>query len=254
VRVSARATSIDPEPEPRRSGRARLYRIAALLVSTAGVVIVVISVVRGNGGPNLTPGQPVPGAVQTQALFAGIDQHGIELGDPRAPVTLVEFGDLQCAPCAQFSREVLPQIVSRYVRSGKLLLVFRAIDLLGDDSLRAAQMAVALGEQNRLFQFVSLMYENQGQANSEYVNDRYLRALATAITGANVPRALRTRGSASVHAQLRSAQQLGAHLQIASAPSFLLYRHGQPPQHLRPGKLAAASFETALQRLLGRVP
>ncbi|HEX3910273.1 MAG TPA: thioredoxin domain-containing protein [Solirubrobacteraceae bacterium] len=239
------------DPTARHRSRARLFRVAAVAVTLAGVVVALVSILEGSHDPNLSPGRPVPGATRVLAPLAGIEQQGIELGDPHAPVTLVEFGDLQSEDCARFAREELPEIVRRYVRTGRLLLVFRALDLIGPDSLRAARMALALADQSRLFQFVTLMYAHQGDENSEYVTGRYLRALSESIPGADAPEALRTGGSAAVHAQLAAAQRLGARLGVTSAPFFLLYRSGQAPSRLRAAKLDTNSLGPSLQRLLG---
>jgi protein-disulfide isomerase len=139
---------------PDSSARTRLYQLGALVVTTALVATVLIAVLSSGSTSQLAPGKPVPGAAQTLGLLAGIPQHGNTLGNPRAPVTLVEFGDLQCPSCAVFAQDALPAIVSRYVRPGRVMLVFRGLDFIGHDSERAARMAGALGEQNRLWQFV----------------------------------------------------------------------------------------------------
>ena len=249
-RVSARRP-LPPELEARRSAKARRYQLGALLLTIAGIAGVLIAILAGASTSDLRQGKPVPGAAKTLSVFSGIPQSGIELGNPRAPVTLVELGDLQCPACAQFSEEALPQIVSRYVRTGKVLLVFRALEAIGKDSLLAARMALAVGEQNRLFEFNALMYANQGLENSGYVTETYLRALAGAIPGVDVARALAARGSTAVRAELSEAKQLGLRLHIAATPSFLLYRTGAAPRRFTPGGLDAGSFATPLRRLLG---
>lgn len=248
VPAARRASS---DPAERRRARARLFGTAALLVTFAGVLVALVSVLEGTDNPHLKPGAPVPGAALALAPLAGVAQHGIELGDPRAPLTLVEFCDLQSKDCAKFARGQFPRIVRRYVRTGKLLVVYRALDLLGPDSLRAASMALALAQQRRLFQFASLMYEHQGEEDTEYVSEDYLRALSEAIPGAAVTRALRARSSAAVRAQLGAAQRLGARLGVASVPTFLLYRSDHVPARLRSATLDAGSLRSSLRRLLG---
>jgi protein-disulfide isomerase len=244
--------SAPPRDGEQRTKRARLYQIGALVVTVAGIAVVLVSILAGASTSDLRPGKPVPGAAKVLRSFAGIPQHGIELGDPRAPVTLVELGDLQCPACAQFAQGALPQLVSHYVRTGKVLLVFRALDLIGKESLLAARMALAVGEQNRLFEFAALMYANQGLENNGYVTDTYLRALAGAIPGVDVSRALNARGSAAVHAALGEAKQLGIRLHVESTPSFLLYRTGAAPRRFQPSSLDAGSFDGPLRRQLGQ--
>jgi protein-disulfide isomerase len=215
---------------PRRTStgpRRRAYQLGAALVSGLAVVAVVVAVLTSGSTSQLAPGKPVPGAGQSLALFAGIPQHGIALGSPKAPVTLVELGDLQCPICAGFATGALPTIVSRYVREGRVRIEFRGLHIIGGDSLRAAQMAAAVGEQNRLWQLIDLMYRNQGAENTGYVTDRYLAALAGAIPGVHVGLALRERNSAAVRSQLAQATALAAHWHIAATPSFLISAPGE---------------------------
>jgi protein-disulfide isomerase len=234
----------------RDTRRTRLYQLAALLVSVLAIGAVVIAVLTSGSTSQLAPGKPVPGAPQTLALFAGIPQHGIALGDPRAPVTLEEFGDLQCPVCAAYAEDALPSIVRRYVRDGRVRLVFRNLDSIGSDSVRAARMAGAVGEQNHLWEFIDLMYKNQGAENTSYVTDRYLQALAAAIPGVGVGRALRERSSNAVEAQIHQAHVLAEQLHLQSTPSFVLARPGQTGQVLPSTDLSAASLEGPLNQAL----
>jgi protein-disulfide isomerase len=230
---------------------ARLYRLGALLVTVLAVLGVLIAVLDSPSTSQLAPGKPVPGARQTLALFAGIPQHGNTLGDPHAPLTLVEFGDLQCPSCALFAQNALPSIVARYVRPGRVLLVFRGLHFIGSDSLRAARMAYALGEQDHLWQFIDLMYRNQGLENSSYVTDTYLSALAGAAGPVDVARALSERNSPTVQSQIDQAQALAQQLHLQSTPAFLLSRTGAPPQRFSPAGLDPESFSGPLDKLLG---
>ena len=61
----------------------------------------------------------------------GIPQAGVVLGDPNAPVTLVEWADLQCPFCREWSTAAFPALVHDYVRTGKLQIVFRGLAFLG---------------------------------------------------------------------------------------------------------------------------
>src|SRR5207249_689287 len=203
---------------------------------------VLAAVLTSGSTSELRPGRPVPGAARALALLHGIPQSEATLGDPRAPVTLVEFADLQCPTCASFAEGALPQIIRRYVRSGRVRLMLSALDTIGHDSERAARVAYAIGEQDRLFQFVALMYANQGSENTSYVTDVYLRALAGAIPGVNVGRALAARNGAGPSRELAQARALASRFHVSVTPSFLLYRTGSQPRRFSPESLDAGSF------------
>jgi protein-disulfide isomerase len=238
------------KPQGQTMRRTRLCQLAALVLSVLAIGAVLIAVLTSGSTSQLAPGKPVPGASRTLALFAGIPQHGISLGNPKAPVTLTEFGDLQCPVCAAYAEDTLPSIVNRYVRDGRLRLVFRNLDSIGSDSARAARMAGALGEQNHLWEFIDLMYKNQGAENTSYVTDRYLQALAGAIPGVDVSRALRERSSGAIQAQIDQAGALARQLNLQSTPSFLLAPRGGTEQVLPSTELSSASLAGPIDQAL----
>ncbi len=51
------------------------------------------------------------------------------LGDPDAPVTIVEFSDFQCPYCVKFYKDTLPQIKEKYIDTGKVKFVYRDFPL-----------------------------------------------------------------------------------------------------------------------------
>jgi protein-disulfide isomerase len=236
-----------PQPaarDPRTHTRA--YQLGALLVGVTAIAAVLIAVLSSGRTPQLVPGRHVPGERETLALLAGLPQRGIALGDPAAPAVLVEFADLQCPACAEFATGALPALIGRYVRSGRLQIQFRALDFIGADSTRAAAMALALSAQSRMWQFLELTYRNQGIENSGYVTDTYLRALASAIPGADPAGALATRGSLRVLAQLHEARALARQARVTATPSFELSRGGGPLRRFSPPALDRGSFTHAL--------
>ena len=121
-------------------------------------------------------GEPAGGG--RDSALRGIPQSGISLGSPDAPVTMVEFADLQCPFCAEYHRNVFPTLLKRYVRTGKLRLELRLLRFLGPDSDRLARVAAAAAAQNRMWQFVGLAYQRQGAENSGYATDDFINTLA----------------------------------------------------------------------------
>jgi protein-disulfide isomerase len=230
--------------------RRRLWQLGGVAVVCAFAIAIAIAIGSSHSPPRLMPGRPVPGAAKTLTLLAGIPQSANALGDPRAPVTLVEFADLQCPFCAQLARDALPTLVRRYVRTGRLLLIFEDLDFLGSDSVRAAHMAAALGEQRHLWQFLDLFYVNQRTENSGYADDDFLRALAGVIPGVDVARALSDRSAPAAQATIVQATAGAKRAGIRSTPSFLLGRTGQPLKRFSPDSLDAGSFTAAVDRVL----
>lgn len=191
----------------------------------------------------------VTGMKETGDLFANLPQQGITLGNSDAPITLTEFADLQCPGCRQFTLRVLPAIIQRYVRTGQVKIVFRNLAFVGPESTKAARMAAAVGLQDHLWQFVDLFYRNQGQENSGYVTDAFLRRLALAVPGVDARRATDDRMRPAVDQQIEDARREAEKFGIQSTPSFLLGKTGETPRMLDVASLTPEPFARAIDGL-----
>lgn len=80
------------------------------------------------------------------------------LGDPKAPVTIIEYGDYQCPFCTSFATETQPEIVRNYVNKGKVRMVFRNSPFLGTESTAAAQAAACALEQKKLWPYHDALF------------------------------------------------------------------------------------------------
>ena len=109
-----------------------LVVLSALL--TACGVRYVTPTLQPPGPVPLGKGEPLAGTAKANSLFRGIPQSGPTLGDPGAPVTMIEYADLQCPFCGAYTRDTLPTLVKRYVRTGKVRMELRPITILGPDS------------------------------------------------------------------------------------------------------------------------
>jgi protein-disulfide isomerase len=239
-----------PKRAPHRSPSSRalfLGAVAAALVMTGGLVAA--SQLRGGGGPGGPPAT-LAGAGETQRLLSGIPQSGTTLGKPDAPVTLVEFADLQCPYCGQWARDVLPVVVAHYVRAGKVRLVFRPLAFIGPESDTAARAALAAGTQQKLWNVLDLLYRNQGAENAGWVTDEFLRSAAAGIPGLDADRMLEERRSATVERQLDGARAAASAAAIDWTPTFELGPTGGALTQLQVDSLDADVFRTALDRAL----
>jgi len=81
------------------------------------------------------------------------------LGDPAAPVTMIEYASLTCPHCAKFHNETFKPFKQRYIDTGKVRWVYRDFPLDGI-ALRAAVMARCAAEQ-RYFGLLLLLYRSQ---------------------------------------------------------------------------------------------
>ncbi len=94
------------------------------------------------------------------------------LGDPNAPVTLVEFGDYQCYFCNQFFHTTEESLFKNYVETGKVKVIFKDYTIIGPDSNTAAHAAHCADDQGQFWKYHDTLYnnwngENTGWASSE---------------------------------------------------------------------------------------
>jgi protein-disulfide isomerase len=248
-RAQARAQREAAEREAAKAAqrRRRLQQLGGVVVAAVVVVVAVVLIAGGGGSDDNAATDPtatINATAEIQEQLDGIPQDGFTLGDPSAPITITEFGDLQCPACAHFSNTLMPRIVNDWVRTGKARFQYRNFPFIGEDSTRLAQMALALAEQDRMFDFIELVYANQGAENSGYATDDYLRRIAGAIPGVDVERAMKARESDAVLDRLREDQALAQSNGVDSTPTFLVGRSGQTPQ-----KVDATQLESTLAQL-----
>jgi len=81
------------------------------------------------------------------------------LGNPSAPITIVEYSSLTCSHCRSFHQDVLPRLMKAYIDTGKVKLVFRDFPLDGL-ALRASMMA-RCAPADRYFKYIDVLYQTQ---------------------------------------------------------------------------------------------
>jgi protein-disulfide isomerase len=165
---------VSAEPE-RRQRLLQMAAGAAFLVLAVVLVLIVVSSSGGSGGDT-----NIEDKAEVNRALNGIPQAGMVLGDPEAPVELVEFGDLQCPVCAGYAKEILPSIIENQVKKGEVKIAFRNLTIIGEESIPAGAAALAAGEQGRGWSYLELFYRNQGEERSGYVTDEFLEAVAKA--------------------------------------------------------------------------
>ena len=178
------ADSSDSQSAARK--RRAQYGALAFFIAVA-LIGGLIAISQSGGGDDNGSGADtagnVAGTAEVNAELNGISQSKTVLGDAKAPVTVIEYGDLQCPVCREFSLQTAPTLVDM-ARSGDIKYDFKQWLIIGPDSKPAGAAAMAAAEQGRYWQFIQLFYRNQGPENGGYVTDDFLESIAK---GAGVP-------------------------------------------------------------------
>ena len=208
-------------PEGGDERRRRLLQAAsaaAFLTIAAVLVLIVVEATSSSGGD----AGDIQGVEDVQRLLAGIPQHRLTLGEPAAPVTLVEFGDLQCPVCRGYSEGTIRELIESQVRGGEAKIEFRNFVIIGAESLPAGAAALAAGEQGRGWDFVEIFYRNQGTERSGYVTDEFLTAVAKKAGVRDIARWNRERRGKRLLGEVESSTEEAGSLGFEGTPSFAL--------------------------------
>jgi protein-disulfide isomerase len=236
----------DDDGKKKKRGRKKWLFLAVAVIAVAVVVVLLVT----SGDDKKSRVGPKE-AKFTQSRFQGIGQSGPELGNVQAKVTLYEYADLQRVPCREYGEQVLPRLLERYVRPGKVKVVWRTMTFIGPDSITAARAAVAAGAQNRLWDFVDLFQKNARGENTGYVTDKFLQDIALGI--AIDPAMLGTdERAAFVEEELGRGQSEAAQFHLKTSPSFLVQVGKQRPRRIATDGCSFGQISGPLDKALAR--
>jgi protein-disulfide isomerase len=85
----------------------------------------------------------------------------LAIGNPNAPVTIVEYASMTCSHCANFHNKVLPALKERYIDTGKVRLVFREFPL--DERAALASMMARCAGSEKALPLVSMLFSKQDE-------------------------------------------------------------------------------------------
>jgi len=201
--------------------RTRLLQLGAGAVFLAIVAVVVLIVINGNSDSGGDP-QNLEGVETVDNLTKGIPQQGMVLGDPKAKVELIEYGDLQCPVCKAYSEEFLPQIIENKVKSGEAKVIFRNFTIIGPQSSTAGAAALAAGAQGRGWEYLELFYRNQGTENAGYADDDFLTAVAKGAGVKDIAKWNEDRKSTKFTDEVAATTEEAERLGLTGTPSFAI--------------------------------
>jgi protein-disulfide isomerase len=227
--------------------RTRLLQFGAGAVFLAIVAVVVLIVIQASSGDS-GGDTKLEEVAAVDSLLGGIPQEELVLGDPKAPVELIEYGDLQCPVCKQYAEEVLPPIIEGAVKQGQAKIAFHNFTIIGPQSIPAGTAAMAAGKQQRGWNYLEIFYHNQGKENSGYADDQFLEAVAKAAGVKNLAKWNEERHGPELKkeldAQTAQAQKYG----FTGTPSFAIKGPGSNGIELLGTPGSTASLEESIEK------
>jgi protein-disulfide isomerase len=249
-----------------RAARDRRRRLR-LLGGAGALAVLVVAIVLAVGAFQDDPaddasrqqlgGASVVGLAETRRFVRGLEQRGTVLGDPDAPVTIVELADLKCPFCKQHELGSQLEIVDRLVRTGRANLDMQLVNVIDPgmgttDGAAARRAALNLTSGGGYWSFVHAAYFRQGVEADEWATPDTLREIAAAAPGVG-PGRLNVRETATSRAAASRADELMAALRPAGTPAVFVRRRGTRAYTPVPG-LDADSVEAAVAEAAKRRP
>ena len=143
------------------------------------------------------------------------------LGNPNAPVILVEFGDYQCHFCNVFFHSTEEDILNNYVETGKVRMIFKDYNIIGPDSVTASHGAHCANDQGLFWEYHDILYSNWTGENNGWASSENLAKFAQEV-GLNIDdwSECMTKG---VHSQTILASNNDARsLELTGTPAFFI--------------------------------
>jgi protein-disulfide isomerase len=183
--------------------------------------------------------QPQTGRVTNLAGYA--------LGRPDAPLTMVEFTDLQCPFCRQFMLTSFDEIKRNWIDTGKLRYISRDFPLdFHAQAMPAARAARCAGEQGKFWEMRIGLMRNANLLTSDYIRK------AAADLKIDTKSFATCSASAKYDAEIAAEVQEGTRLGVGGTPTFVMGRTNATAVEgpIMVGALPYAQFDATLKSLL----
>jgi protein-disulfide isomerase len=115
----------------------------------------------------------------------GAGAPGFAIGEPTAPVTVVDYSDFSCAACARLE-PALEQIINEYVAAGQVRVIFKPMTFIGQPSVEAGKAAYCAAEQGYFWEMKDDLWTLFSSRGSNGYRLPILTTSAEEIDGLNV--------------------------------------------------------------------
>ena len=160
------------------------------------------------------------------------------MGDPNAPVKIVEYSSYKCGHCAAFSFETEPILEEEYIKTGKVYFTYKAIW----EEL-SAEASYCAGEQNKYWEMHDVIFANQAAAFNENAMASWAKSVEVDMTQFDNCMAEDTYVDL-VKQDNTDAQAVG----VEGTPTFIISYlvDGEVVEQMMPGNYPIESFRQAI--------
>ena len=202
------------------------YTPIAIVIAGAIIAIAVFAAGHSNSGtsPTATTGTTPTVNVNADQVSA---KGNPTIGDANAPLTIAYWFDYQCPFCKQNELTVMPQLITDYVNTGKVKIVYKDFSFLGTDSDTLGHWGRAVWQvaPDKFEAWHDAVYQNQGEENTGWATTAEIQKItASVLTAAQTTQVaqLVTSNATTYQAAMDADKQEGEQDGIQGTPAMLI--------------------------------
>ncbi len=190
-------------------------------------IVIIIAFLGFNGISNETELMIEPTPTMEQAgppkvtMSTFLENGSPILGNPSAPITLVEFGDYQCHFCNVFFHSTENDILQNYVETGKVRMIFKDYNIIGPDSINASHGAHCADEQGLFWEYHDILYSNWTGENNGWAASENLLKFAQEV-GLDIDKWSECMINASYSQTILASNEDARSLELTGTPAFFV--------------------------------
>jgi protein-disulfide isomerase len=183
-----RQTSTKKTVKEERVKRERQKRLRTILLIVGGALVIVLGIFAvnyftGQGQAPVAQGDIV---VVTPKVRPLVDGHS--MGDPNAPVKIIEYSDFQCPYCKQFADNTEQALIDNYIDTGKVYFTYHSMGNFvsqnigkGTESQDAAEASYCASDQGKFWEYKDILFANALGEGQGYFALPRLQKMAEAL-------------------------------------------------------------------------
>jgi protein-disulfide isomerase len=187
----------------------KYYFLIPIIIGIIAGLVVVMSTADNNNSNTLT--------------ISKLSENGSPImGDPNAPITILEWGDYQCTFCYKFHQNTLNVINDEFIETGKVKVIFKDFPLNGPDSKLAAEASYCAHDQDKYWEYHDEIYKNWAGERTGWITREALTKFAESIN-LNTVEFNKCLDENKYKNKINSIYEFGNEIGIDATPSFLVF-------------------------------
>ena len=189
----------------------KYYFLIPIIIGIIAGLIVVTSTMNDDNSNTLT--------------ISKLSENGSPImGDPNAPITILEWGDYQCTFCFKFHQNTLSIINEEFVKTGKVKIIFKDFPLNGPDSKLAAEASYCAHDQDKYWEYHDQLYKNWAGERTGWITREALSKFAESIN-LDIVKFNKCLNENKYENNINSMYEFRNEIGIDATPSFLVFNN-----------------------------